>query len=139
MNPSKMATLNILMCVSFNFSSTYIFFPLLVMLYVSFSVLILKKLKSIMILSINPEKTINQKDMCTSIFIAALFTVARTWEKKPKCSSAEEWVKKMWYICTIEYYSAIKRNETGSFVKMWMDLESVIQSEIRKRKLCIVY
>ena len=76
-----MATLNILMCVSFNFSATYIFFPLLVMLYVSFSILILKKLKSIMILSINPEKTINQKDMCTSIFIAALFTVARTWEK----------------------------------------------------------
>ena len=45
----------------------------------------------------------------------------------------------MWYIHTIEYYSAIKRNETGSFVKMWMDLESIIQSEVRKRKICIVY
>ena len=48
-------------------------------------------------------------------------------------------IKKMLYIYTMEYYSAIKRNETGSFVKMWMDLESIIQSEVRKRKICIVY
>ena len=82
-----MSTLNILMCVSFSFYATYIFFPLLVILYVNFSILILKKLKSIMILSINPEKTIIQEDTCTSVFIAALFTVARTW-KKPKCSTA---------------------------------------------------
>ena len=87
MNPSKMATLNILMCVSFNFSAMYIFSPLLVILYVSFSILILKKLKSIMILSINPEKTIIQKDTCTSVFIAALFTVARRW-KKPAAAAA---------------------------------------------------
>ena len=82
-----MATLNILMCVSFNFSAMYIFSPLLVILYVSFSILILKKLKSIMILSINPEKTIIQKDTCTSVFIAALFTVARRW-KKPAAAAA---------------------------------------------------
>ena len=68
------------------------------------------------------------------MFIAALFTIARTW-KQPKCPSAEEWIKKMWYIYTMEYYSSIKRNETKLLVVRWMDLESVLQSEvIRKRK-----
>ena len=54
-------------------------------------------------------------------------------------STTQEWIKKMWYIYTTEYYSAIKRNEIGSFVETWMDLESVIQSEVRKRKTNIVY
>ena len=67
------------------------------------------------------------------LFIAALFTVARTW-KQPKCPLTDEWIKKMWYIHTVEYYSAIKRNETELFVMRWMDLESVIQNEVRKRK-----
>ena len=74
------------------------------------------------------------------MFIAALFTIARTW-KQPKCPSTEECIKKMWYIYTIEYYSAIKRNEIGSFVEMRMDLESVIQSEVsqkEKNKYCIL-
>ena len=66
------------------------------------------------------------------MFIAALFTIARTW-KKPKCPSTDEWIK-MWYIYTMEYYSVIKRNEIGSFVETWMDLETVIQSEVRDRK-----
>ena len=57
------------------------------------------------------------------------FTKARTW-KQPRCPTTDEWIKKMWYIYTIEYYSAIKRNEIGSFVDMWMDLQSVIQSEV---------
>ena len=70
-----------------------------------------------------------QKDTCTSIFIAALFIIAMTW-KQPKCPSTEEWIKKMWYIYTIECYLITKRNEIGSFVEMWMDLEAVIQSEI---------
>ena len=52
------------------------------------------------------------------MYIAALFTIVRTW-KKPKCPSTEEWIKKMWYIYTMEYYSAIKRNEMGSFVETW--------------------
>ena len=60
------------------------------------------------------------------MFIAALFTIARTW-KKPKCPSTVEWVKKMKYIYTMEYYSTIKRNEIGSFVETWMGLESVIE------------
>ena len=68
------------------------------------------------------------------MFIAALFTTARIWEK-PKCPSAEEWIKKMWYIYTVDYYSAIKRNEIGSFVEMWMDLETIIQNEISQRKM----
>ena len=74
------------------------------------------------------------------MFIAALFTIARTW-KQPKCPPTEEWIKKMWYIYTMEYYSAIKRNEIGSFVEMWMDLESVIQNELsqkEKNKYCIL-
>ena len=66
------------------------------------------------------------------MFTAALFTTARSW-KQPKCPSTDEWIK-MWYIYTMEYYSAIKRNEIGSFVETWMDLETVIQSEVRKRK-----
>ena len=67
------------------------------------------------------------------MFIAALFTIART-RKKPKCPSTDEWIKKMWHIYTMEYYSAIKRNETELFLVRWMDLDTVIQSEVRKRK-----
>ena len=63
----------------------------------------------------------------------ALFIIARTW-KQPKCSLTEEWIKKMWYIYTMEYYSAINMNEIGSFVEMWMDLESVIQSKVKSEK-----
>ena len=66
------------------------------------------------------------------MFTAALFAIARTW-KQPKCLSTDEWIKKMWHLCTMEYYSAIKRNEIGSFVKTWMDLESVIQSEVSQK------
>ena len=66
------------------------------------------------------------------MFTAAIFTIARTW-KQPKCSSTEEWIKKMWYTYTMEYYSAIKRNEIVSFAEMWMDLETVIQSDVSQR------
>ena len=67
------------------------------------------------------------------MFIAAVFTIARSW-KQPKCPSTDEWIKKMWYIYTMEYYSAIRRNETGSFVETWMDLETVIQSEVSQKE-----
>ena len=68
------------------------------------------------------------------MFIAAVFTTART-RNQPKCPLTGEWIKKMWHIYTVEYYSAIKRKEIELFVVRWMDLESVIQSEvIRKRK-----
>ena len=74
------------------------------------------------------------------MFIVTLFTIARTW-KQPKYSSTEEQTKKMWYIYTMEYYSAIKKNEIGSFVKMQMDLQTVIQSEVgqkEKNKYCML-
>ena len=93
----------------------------------------------ILMLGIYPEKTIIQKDTCTPMSIAALFTIARTW-KQPKGPSTNEWIK-MWYIYTMEYYLAIKRNEIGSFVEAWMDLETVIQSEISQKeqnKYCIL-
>ena len=67
------------------------------------------------------------------MFIAALFTIARSW-KQPKCPSRDEWIKKKWYIYTMEYYSAIKRNEIGSLVETWMDLETVILSEVSQKE-----
>ena len=100
----------------------------------------LKKLKielpydpGIPLLGIYPEKTIIPKDTCTPVFIAALFAIDRTW-KQPKCPSTEEWIKKMWYIYTMEYYSAIRRNETVPFAETWMDLETVIQSEVSPKE-----
>ena len=88
---------------------------------------------AIPLLGIYPEKTIIQKEICTTMFIAALFTIARTW-KQPKCPSTDEWIKKMWHIYTMEYYSAIKRNKIESFVVRWMDLESVIQSAVSQKE-----
>ena len=107
----------------------------------------LKKLKielpydpAIPLLDIYSEKTIIQKQTCTTVFIAALFTIARTW-KQLKCPLRDEWIKKMCHIYTMEYYSAIKRGEIKSFVLRWMDLESVIQSEVsqkEKNKYCML-
>ena len=73
------------------------------------------------------------KRLCTHLFIAALFTIAKIW-KQPKCLSTDEWIKKLWYIYTMEYYSTIKRNEIELFVVRSMDLESFIESGVRKRK-----
>ena len=67
------------------------------------------------------------------MFTAALFTIARTW-KQPKCSSANEWIKKLWYIYTMEYYSVIKRNTFESVLMRWMNLEPIIQSEISQKE-----
>ena len=74
-------------------------------------------------------KTLISKDICTPMFLAARFTIAKTW-KQPKCPSTDEWIKKMWYIHTMEYYSAIKQNEIMPFAATWMDLEIFILSEI---------
>ena len=96
----------------------------------------LKKLKielpydpAIPLLVIYPEKIIIQKVTCTPVFIVALFTITRTW-KQPKCPSMEEWIKKMWYIYTMEYYSAIKKNKIMPFAVTWLDLEIAILSEV---------
>ena len=88
---------------------------------------------AIPLLGIYSEKTMIQKESRTTVFIAALFTIARTW-KQPKCPSTDEWVKKMWHIYTMEYYSAVKRNEIGLFVVSWMDLEPVIQSKVSQEE-----
>ena len=100
----------------------------------------LKKLKlelaydaAIPLLGIYPEKmkSLIRKDTCTPMFIAALFTIARTW-KQPKCPSTDEWIKKMCYTYTVEYYSAIKKNEILPLAATWMDLETIILSEVSR-------
>ena len=73
-----------------------------------------------------------QKDTCTPMFIAAQFTIAKTW-KQPKCPSTDEWIKKMWYIHTMEYYSAIKKNEIMPFAATWMQPEIIILSEVSQK------
>ena len=82
------------------------------------------------LLGVYPEKTMTQKDTCTPVFIAALHTIAETW-KQPKCPSTEEWIKKMWYIYTREYYySTIRRKKIMAFAATWMDLEIITLSEV---------
>jgi hypothetical protein len=83
-----------------------------------------------MVLGIYPEDVpTSKKDKCSTMFIAALFIIARSW-KEPRCPSTEEWIQKMWYIYTMEYYSAIKKNEFMKFLAKWMDLEGIILSEV---------
>ena len=67
------------------------------------------------------------------MFIAVLFTIAKIW-KQPKCPSINEWVKKMWFICTMEYYLAMNKNEILPFMTTWMDLKGIMLSEINQSK-----
>jgi len=76
------------------------------------------------------EETRIERDTCTPMFITALFIIVRTW-KQPRCPSADEWIRKLWYIHTMEYYSAIKKNTFESVLMRWMKLEPIIQSEVR--------
>ena len=85
------------------------------------------------LLGIYPDKTLIQKDACTPVFIAALFTIAKSW-KQPKCPCIDEWIKKMWYICTVEYYSAIKKNKSMPFAATWTQLEIIILSEVSQKE-----
>ena len=84
---------------------------------------------AIPLLGIYPEETKIEKDTCMPLFNAALFTIART-QKQPRCLSTDEWIKKLWCIHTMEYYSAIKRNSFESVLMRWMNLEPIIQSEV---------
>ena len=84
------------------------------------------------LLGIHTEETRSERDMCTPMFIAALFIIARTW-KQPRCPSAVEWIRKLWYIYTMEYYSAIKKNSFESVLTRQMKLESIIQSEVSQK------
>ena len=87
---------------------------------------------AIPLLGIKLEKTLIRKDTCNPMFIAAVFTIAKTW-KQLKCPWTGEWIK-MWYIYTMEYYSAIKKNEIMPFAATWMDLEIIIPSEVSQTK-----
>ena len=104
------------------------------------SVEILKKLgielpysPAIPLLDIYPEETRTERDTSTPMFIEALFTIARIW-KQPRCPSADEWIRKQWYIYTMEYYSAIKKNTFESVLMRWMKLEPIIQSEVSQKE-----
>ena len=88
---------------------------------------------AIPVLVIYPEETKVEKDTCIPMFIAALFTIARTW-KQPRCPLIDELIKKLWYIYTMEYYSAIKRSAFESILMRWMNLEPIIQSEVSQKE-----
>ena len=79
------------------------------------------------------EETGIERDTCTPMFIAALFTIARTW-KQLRSPLADEWIKKLWYINAMEYYSAIKKNSLESVLMRWLKLEPIIQSEVSQKE-----
>ena len=100
---------------------------------------ILKKLEielpydpAIPLLGIHTKETRIERDTCTPVFTETLFTIARTW-KQLRCPSADQWIRKLWYIYTMEYYSAIKRNTFESVLMRWMELEPIIQNEISQK------
>ena len=89
---------------------------------------------AIPLLGIYPEETKTEKHTCIQLFIAALFTIVRTW-KQLRCPLTDEWIKKLWYIYTMEYYSAIKSNTFESFLVRWMNLEPIIQSDVSQKEI----
>ena len=88
---------------------------------------------AIPLLGIHPEENKIEKDACIPLFIVVLFTIARTW-KQPRCPSTDEWIKKLWNIYTMEYYSAIKRSPLESVQMKQTKLEPIIQSEVRQKE-----
>ena len=88
---------------------------------------------AIPLLGIHTEETRIERDTCIPMFIAALFIIARTW-KQPRCPSADKWIRKLWYIYTMEYYSAIIKNTFESVLMSWMKLEPIIQSEVSQKE-----
>ena len=88
---------------------------------------------SIPLLGIHTKETRIERDMCTPMFITTLFIIARTWTQ-PRYLSADQWIRKLWYIYTMEYYSAIKKNTFESVLMRWMKLEPIIQSEVSQKE-----
>ena len=86
---------------------------------------------AIPLLGIHTKETRTERDTCTPMFITALFIIARTW-KQPRCPSADEWIGKLWYIYTVDYYTDIK-NTFESVLMRWMKLEPIIQSEVSQK------
>ena len=93
---------------------------------------------AIPLLAIHTEEIRIERDTYTPVFIAALFKIARTW-KQPRCPLADEWIRKPWYIYTMDYYSSIKKNTFESVLLGWMKLESVLQNKVRKKNTNTVY
>ena len=93
---------------------------------------------AVSLLSIYPEKTTILNDKCIPVFIVTLLTIARTW-RQPRCPLTDEWIKKMWYIYTMEYYSAMKKKEMMPHAATWMDLEITILSEVSQKEKDIAY
>ena len=96
---------------------------------------------AILLIGIYPEETKIEKDTCIPLFIAVRFTITRTW-KQPRCPLTDKWIKKLWYIYTMEHYSAIKRNTCESVLMRWLNLGPVKQSEVsqkEKDKCCILH
>ena len=87
---------------------------------------------AIWLLDIHTDEITSERVMCTPVFITALFIIARAC-KQPKCPSADEWIRKLWYIYTMEYYSAVKNNSFESVLMRWMKLEPIIQSEVNQK------
>ena len=85
------------------------------------------------LLGIHTEEPRIERDTCTPMFIPELFIITRTW-KQPRCPSADEWIRKLWHIHTMEYYSAIKQNRFKSVLMRWMKLEPIIQSEVSQKE-----
>ena len=88
---------------------------------------------AILLLGIHTEETRIERDTCTSMFTATLFIIAKTW-KQPRCPSGDKWIRRLWYIYTTEYYSAIKKNAFESVLMRWMKLEPIIQSEVSQKE-----
>ena len=88
---------------------------------------------AIPLLGIYPSRSFLEKNTCTCLFIAALFTIAKTW-KQPKCPSTDEWIRKMQYVYIMEYYSAMKKNDIMPFAATWMELETLILSEVSQKR-----
>ena len=94
---------------------------------------------AIPLLGIHPEENRIERDTCTPVFITALFTIART-QKQRRCLLADEWIRNLWYIYAMEYYSAIKKNAFESVLMRWTKLEPIIQNEVKsERKIPIQY
>ena len=89
---------------------------------------------TIPLMGIHTEETRIERDTCTSVFTAALFTIARTWKQPVCCLSADKWIRQLWYIYTVKYYSAIKKNTFESVLMRWMKLEPIIQSEVSQKE-----
>ena len=85
------------------------------------------------LLGMHTEETRIERDTCTPMFITALFIIARTWKQR-RCPLSDEWIRKLWYVYTMEYYSAIKKNTFESVLMRWMRLEPIIYSEVSQKE-----